>query len=158
MAKIAKTRRAALKRSWKYTAEKAISGGIGPSKKKHPSSCRRFIKPSHKFKHITKRRFWRIEEDRTRVACPSTDGRTPKKVPKKAIFGGLGRPIQRCIHTFWNFLKPSHVFKHVTKRILWRFDEDRWRIAFRATDGRTWSHLQFSLEKRIVVISPHVQR
>ena len=144
-------RRASLKRSWKYTAKKAISRGLGPSKKKCLQTCRNFLKTSHWFKHITKRRFWRIDEDRTRAACTSTDGRTPKKVPKTANFGGFGRPIQRCLQTCRNFLKSSNMFKHITKHILWRFEEDRLRFAFRATDGRTWSHVKFSLEKRIFV-------
>ena len=74
-----------------------------------------------------------------------------KYTAKNVISRGLGPSKKKCLQTCRNFLKSSNMFIHITKHILWRFEEDRLRFAFRATDGRTWSHVKFSLEKRIFV-------
>ena len=71
-----RTRWAALKKSWKYTGKNAISGGLGPSKKKCLQPFRIFLVLSQKFKHITKQLFWKYGEDRSRVAFRTTVGQT----------------------------------------------------------------------------------
>ena len=76
----------------------------------------------------------------------------PPEVAKTSIFGGLGRPIHRCPQPSWNCLRASHEFIHITKNILWKFQEDRTRVAFRATVGRTWT-FRWEKESLCTVVS-----
>ena len=76
----------------------------------------------------------------------------PPEVAKTSIFGGLGRPIHRCPQPSWNCLRASHEFIHITKNIFWKFEEDRTRVAFRATVGRTWT-FRWEKESLCTVVS-----
>ena len=62
--------------------------------------------------------------------------------PKMSNFWHFGRPWaggSGARKAFPIFLKLSEVFEHITKQLLWKFQEDRQRFACTRPDGQTWT-------------------
>ena len=149
-----KTKRIALIENTKFTAK--IHVNLSSTSAAYCTSC----SPTWKLPLLLLEALWICWTHLRRTglySAYSLNTAHPPEVAKTAIFWVLGRPIYRCLQPYWNSLKTSHELEHITKRLLWKFEEDRSRVEFRATVGRTWT-FRWEKESLCTVVSHHHTR